>query len=162
MAERQQQRARHGAAHLYDVETMNEVVEQNTGQRRFDSYVMGIFGGLALMLATIGIYGVLSSSVQQRTPEIGIRMALGAPRGNVLKLVMAYCLKLVLIGVAAGLIVGLILARVLQSLLFGISLWNVGFYVAVCAGFLLVSAVACYQPARNAVRIDPVRALRSE
>ena len=75
---------------------------------------------------------------------------------------MAYGLKLVLIGVAAGLIVGLILARILQSLLFGISLWNVGFYVAVCAGFLLVSAVACYLPARNAVRIDPVRALRSE
>ena len=147
---------------LYDVETMNEVVEQNTGQRRFDSYVMGIFGGLALMLATIGIYGVLSSTVQQRTPEIGIRMALGAPRGNVLKLVMAYGLKLVLLGVAAGLIVGLILARVLQSLLFGISLWNVGLYAAICAGFLLVSAVACYLPARNAVRIDPVRALRSE
>ncbi len=147
---------------VYEVETMSEVVDQNTGQRRFDSYVMGIFGGLALLLAAVGIYGVLSSTVQQRTAEIGIRMALGARPENVMRLVIAYGLKLVLIGVTAGLLAGLLAVRVLQSLLFGVSLSNPGIYLAVCLGLLLVAAAACYLPARTAVNIDPMRALRSQ
>ncbi len=147
---------------IYDIATMREVVDLNTGQRRFDSYVMGMFGGLALLLAGIGIYGVLASTVQQRTAEIGIRMALGAPRANVLGLIMAYGLKLVLIGVAAGLIAGVLVARVLQSLLFGVSLSNLFVYGAISIGFLAVAAAACYFPARTAIKIDPAHALRSQ
>jgi putative ABC transport system permease protein len=147
---------------VYDVETMNDIVDENLGQRRFDSYLMGIFGGLALLLAGIGIYGVLTSTVQQRTPEIGIRMALGARRENVLRMVMGYGLKLVWIGMAIGLVVGLMVTRVLSSLLFGVSLANPLTYFAVCVGLTLVAVAACYLPARAAIKVDPVRALRAE
>ncbi|MGC2109626.1 MAG: ABC transporter permease [Candidatus Korobacteraceae bacterium] len=147
---------------VYDIETMSEVVETNLGQRRFDSYLMGIFGGLALLLAGIGIYGVLSSTVQQRTPEIGIRMALGARRENVLRMVMGYGLKLVLIGMGIGLVAGLIVTRVLASLLFGVSVANPLMYLAVCVGLTLVAIAACYLPARAAIKVDPVRALRAQ
>jgi len=147
---------------IYDVATMNEVVNDITSQRRFDSFVMGIFGGLALLLAGVGIYGVLASSVQQRTPEIGIRMALGAQRSDVLRMVMGYGLKLALVGMAIGLVAGLILTRLLASLLFGVSPSSPGWYLAVCAGLTAIAAVACYLPARTAITIDPVQALRSE
>ena len=147
---------------VYDVETMNEFVEENLGQRRFDSYLMGIFGGLALLLAGIGIYGVLTSTVQQRTPEIGIRMALGARRENVLRMVMGYGLKLVWIGMAIGMVAGLIVTRVLSSLLFGVSVANPLTYLAVCLGLTLIAVAACYLPARAAIKVDPVRALRAE
>jgi putative ABC transport system permease protein len=147
---------------VYDVETMNDIVDENLGQRRFDSYLMGIFGGLALLLAGIGIYGVLTSTVQQRTPEIGIRMALGARRENVLRMVMGYGLKLVWIGMAIGLMAGLMVTRVLSSLLFGVSLANPLTYLAVCVGLTLVAVAACYLPARAAIKVDPVRALRAE
>jgi ABC-type antimicrobial peptide transport system permease subunit len=147
---------------VYDVETMNDIVDENLGQRRFDSYLMGIFGGLALLLAGIGIYGVLTSTVQQRTPEIGIRMALGARRENVLRMVMGYGLKLVWIGMAIGLVVGLMVTRVLSSLLFGVSLANPLTYLTVCVGLTLVAVAACYLPARAAIKVDPVRALRAE
>lgn len=147
---------------VYDVETMNDVVEENLGQRRFDSYLMGIFGSLALLLAGIGIYGVLTSTVQQRTPEIGIRMALGARRENVLRMIMGYGLKLVWIGMAIGLVAGLIVTRVLASLLFGVSLANPLTYLAVCVGLTVVAVAACFLPARAAIKVDPVRALRAE
>jgi len=141
---------------------MSQVVDDITGQRRFDSFVMGIFGALALLLAGVGIYGVLASTVQQRTAEIGIRMALGAQRRDVLSMVMGYGLKLALLGMVIGLVAGFILTRLLASLLFGISPANPMSYLAVCAGLILVSAVACYLPARTAVTVDPVQALRSE
>ncbi len=147
---------------IYDVETMSDVVDENLGQRRFDSYLMGIFGGLALLLAGIGIYGVLTSTVQQRTPEIGIRMALGAQRDSVLRMIMGYGLKLVGLGLAIGLVAGYFVTRILASLLFGVTLGNPLTYLAVCTGLALVAAAACYLPAMAAVKIDPVRALRSE
>jgi len=147
---------------IYDVATMDEVVEENLGQRRFDSFMMGIFGGLALLLAGVGIYGVLSSTVQQRTQEIGVRMALGAQQGDVLRMVMSYGLKLVLVGMALGLVAGFILTRLLASMLFGVSPANPLSYLGVCAGLTLVAALACYLPARVAVRVDPSRALRAE
>ncbi len=147
---------------VYDVETMNDVVEENLGQRRFDSYLMGIFGGLALLLAGLGIYGVLTSTVQQRTPEIGIRMALGARPENVLRMILGYGLKLAWIGMAIGLVAGLIVTRVLSSLLFGVSVANPVIYLGVCVGLTLVAVAACYLPARAAIKVDPVRALRAE
>jgi ABC-type antimicrobial peptide transport system permease subunit len=143
---------------IYDVATMEEVMEENLGQRRFDSFMMGIFGGLALLLAGVGIYGVLSSTVQQRTQEIGVRMALGAQQGDVLRMVMSYGLKLVLMGMAPGLLAGFILTRLLASMLFGVSPANPLTYLGVCVGLTLVAALACYLPARVAVQIDPSRA----
>ena len=147
---------------VYDVETMQEVVDENLGQRRFDSFLMGVFGTLALLLAGLGIYGVLTSTVQQRTPEIGIRMALGAVRGDVLRMIMSYGLKLALLGMAIGLVAGVVLTRLLASLLFGVTPSSASLYLAVCGGLILVAAVACYLPARIAVKVDPVRALRAE
>ena len=141
---------------------MNDVVEENLGQRRFDSYLMGIFGGLALLLAGLGIYGVLTSTVQQRTPEIGIRMALGARPENVLRMILGYGLKLAWIGMAIGLVAGLIVTRVLSSLLFGVSVANLVIYLGVCVGLTLVAVAACYLPARAAIKVDPVWALRAE
>ncbi len=147
---------------VYDVQTMQEVVEENLGQRRFDSFLMGAFGGLALMLVAIGIYGVLTSTVEQRTPEIGVRMALGARRGDVLRMVMAHGMRLAVIGMAIGLVVGFAVTRLLASLFFGVSPSNPLAYLAVCAGMAAIAAVACYLPAQTAVRVDPVRALRAE
>jgi len=147
---------------VYQVETMDQVVEDNLGQRRFDSFLMAIFGGLALLLAGVGIYGVLTSTVQQRTHEIGIRLALGARPGNVVRMVMGYGLKLALTGMALGLALGFLLTRLLASLFFGVSPTNPLTYLAVCAGLTFVAAVACYWPARTAVKVDPVQALRAE
>jgi putative ABC transport system permease protein len=147
---------------VYQVETMDQVVEDNLGQRRFDSFLMAIFGGLALLLAWVGIYGVLTSTVQQRTHEIGIRMALGARPGNVVRMVMGYGLKLALAGMVLGLALGFLLTRLLASLLFGVSPTNPVTYLAVCAGLALVAAVACYWPARTVVKVNPVQALRAE
>jgi putative ABC transport system permease protein len=147
---------------VYQVETMDQVVEDNLGQRRFDSFLMAIFGGLALLLAGVGIYGVLTSTVQQRTHEIGIRMALGALPGDVVRMVMGYGIKLALAGMALGLVLGFLLTRVLASLLFGVSPTNPLLYLAVCAGLTLIAALACYWPARTAVKVNPVQALRTE
>jgi putative ABC transport system permease protein len=147
---------------VYQVETMDQVVEENLGQRRFDSFMMAIFGGLALLLAGVGIYGVLTTTVQQRTHEIGIRMALGAGRGDVVRMVMTYGLKLAIAGMLIGLAAGFLLTRVLASLLFGVSPTNPLTYLAVCAGLILVAVAACYWPARTAVKVDPVQALRAE
>jgi putative ABC transport system permease protein len=147
---------------IYDVETMDQVVKDNLGQRRFDSFLMAIFGGLALLLAGLGIYCVLTSTVQQRTPEIGVRMALGAQTSDVLSMIMGYGLRLALLGMVIGLVAGFILTRLLSSLLFGVRLTNPALYLAVCAGLMLIAAIACYLPARTAIKVDPVRALRAE
>ena len=146
----------------YDVRTLQEVVEENLGQRRFDSFLMAIFGGLALILASVGIYGVLASTVEQRTQELGIRMALGAREGDVLRLVITGGLKLVLIGMSLGLVVGFALTRWLATLLFGVSPANPLVYLAVAVGMILIALLACYLPARSAVKVDPILALRSE
>lgn len=147
---------------VYDVATMEQVLDDSTGQRRFNAFLMGIFGGLALVLAAVGIYGVLASTVEQRTQEIGIRMALGARPGNVLTMVLHHGLRLVAIGIVLGLVVGFALTRLLSSLLFGVSPANPATYISVCVVMTAVAALACYLPARRAVKVDPMRALRHE
>jgi predicted permease len=147
---------------VFDVLTMQDVLDDNLGQRRFDSFLMSIFGGLAVVLACVGIYGVLATTVVQQTREIGVRMALGARRGDVLKMIMGKGLRWVSLGLLIGVTLGFLLTRMLASLLFGVGPANPLTYLAVSAVLLAVAAVACYLPAVRAVRIDPMRALRYE
>jgi len=147
---------------VFDVLTMQDVLDDNLGQRRFDSFLMSIFGGLAVVLACVGIYGVLATTVVQQTREIGVRMALGARRGDVLMMIMGQGLRWVSIGLLIGVSVGFLLTRMLASLLFGVGPANLLTYIAVSGVMLAVAAVACYLPAVCAIRIDPMRALRCE
>jgi putative ABC transport system permease protein len=114
------------------------------------------------VLACIGIYGVLATTVVQQTRDIGVRMALGARRGDVLKMIMGQGLRWVAIGLGIGLLFGFLLTRMLASLLFGVGPTNPLTYIAVSAVMLSVAALACYLPAVRATRIDPMRALRYE
>jgi len=121
-----------------------------------------MFASLALVLAGTGIYGVLSYSVAQRTPEIGIRVALGARATDVLRLVVGQCLRLAVTGVAIGLVAAFALTRLMSSLLFGVTATDTATFLAVSLGLLTVAAMAAYLPARRATRIDPLVALRYE
>jgi putative ABC transport system permease protein len=147
---------------LFNITTMEEIVKDNMGQRRFNSLLMTAFAAVALILAALGIYGVLSSAVAQRTREIGIRMALGAGQENVTRMVLAQGFRLIATGALCGLVVGIALIGLLSTLLFGVSLTHIGTYVEVLATLFAVGLIACYIPAMRAVRVDPMIALRQE
>lgn len=147
---------------FFKISTMQEIVDDTMGQRRFNSLLMIAFAALALVLAAVGIYGVLSSAVAQRTREIGIRMALGASRENVTQMVLSQGLRLIALGIAVGLLAGIALLRLLSSLLFGVHLTSIGTYAEVLAMMFAIGLVACYIPAARAVRVDPIVALRQE
>jgi putative ABC transport system permease protein len=131
-------------------------------RRRFNTILLGIFAAAALLIAAVGIYGVISYSVSQRTHEIGIRMALGAQRGNVFKLVMGGGLKLILIGLGIGLIGALAVTLVLSTFLFGVTATDPVTFVGVSLFLTAVALLACYIPARRATKVDPLVALRHE
>jgi putative ABC transport system permease protein len=151
-----------GDAPVYGVKTMMQVTADSTAQRRFNTILMTSFAGIALLMATIGLYGVISYSVAQRSQEIGIRMALGAQPGNVLRMVLWYGLKLALAGVVFGLLLSLAVTRMMESLLYGVGATD-PLTLIIGAGFLtLVALLACYIPARRATKIDPMTALRYE
>jgi putative ABC transport system permease protein len=147
---------------LFNVRTLEEQVQGASAQEHTAALVTSMFGGLALLLAIIGLYGVMSYSVVQRTREIGIRMALGASRGDVLRLVVRSGMKLVLAGVAVGVVAAVALTRLIGSLLYGVTPTDVLTYVSVAVGLAIVALVACCVPARRAAKVDPLVALRYE
>jgi putative ABC transport system permease protein len=147
---------------LFEVRTMEQILDEDTSQRRFQSFVMSVFAGLALVLASIGLFGVLSSLVSQRTQEIGIRMALGAQTRDVLRMVLGEGLRMVLLGVIIGVAAGVALSRYLASLFFGVSPANPGTYLQVALLMMGIALVACLLPAWRAIRVNPMEALRYE
>ena len=147
---------------VYDVRTMEEVRAFSVSLYSFSAGSLGVFAAIALLLAAIGIYGVMSYAVMQRTQEIGIRMALGARAMDVLKLVVKNGMSLALLGIAAGLAGAFALTRLLQSLLFGITPTDALTFGVVTFGLLLIALIACYIPARRATKVDPLVALRYE
>ena len=147
---------------IFEVKTMDKIVEENMAQPRFNTVLLGIFGGLALVLAAVGIYGVLSYTVTQRTHEIGLRMALGARQADVLKMVMTHAVRMAAIGIVAGIVAALIATKALATLLFQISRTDPVTYVGIVVILGGVALLASYAPARRATRVDPMVALRNE
>jgi MacB-like periplasmic core domain/FtsX-like permease family len=144
------------------VRAMAEVMSGSLAQRKFNSVLVGAFAAIALLLATVGLYGVLAFSVTQRTREIGIRVAVGAQPRDVIKLVLADGLILALLGVGAGMIASLAGTRLLASLLYGLRPTDPATFAALAIFLIAVALTACLIPARRAARIDPVVALRYE
>jgi putative ABC transport system permease protein len=145
----------------YDIRPMAQVRADSVGQRRFVLLLVGAFGALALLMAAVGVYGVMALIVSERTPEIGIRLALGAQPGAVLRLVVIQGVTLAAIGVALGVTASLALTPLLTTQLFGVRPLDPATMAAVPGLLLAVAALACYLPARRAMRIDPVNALRA-
>jgi len=145
-----------------DIRSMDEIVSEAVARQRFSMLLLGIFAGLALILAAVGIYGVMSYTVLQRTREIGIRMALGGQRSDMLKMTIWHSLKLVLMGLTLGLAAAFVLTRVMTTLLFGISATDPLTYVAISFMLLAVAVLASYIPALRATKVDPMVALRYE
>ncbi len=145
-----------------EVATFESLLARESSPRRFNAALFAIFAGLALVLAATGVYGVLSYSVSQRTHEVGIRMALGAGRRDVLRLFMGQGMRLVIVGLLIGLAGALALTQLMSSLLFGVSTRDLTTFAVVSVGLILVGLFACYIPARRATRVDPLVALRYE
>jgi ABC-type antimicrobial peptide transport system permease subunit len=147
---------------VYLVRTMEQIVGQSLARRRFSTLLLSLFAGIALVLAVIGIYGVMAYLINQGAREIGIRMALGATPGGILKLVLRQGMSLALLGVFFGLIGAYALTRFMSSLLFGIAETDALTFLAIPSLLLLVSLLASYIPARRATRLDPMVSLRCE
>ena len=147
---------------LSRIRSMDEMMDASTGPRRFSMILLGIFAGVALTLAAIGLYGVMSYSVAQRSRELGIRIALGARVADILRMVVRQGLVLAVTGVGVGLVAALLVTRLIKSMLFGVPTTDLVTFGGMVVLLLFVAFVACYLPARRATRVDPVVALRAE
>ena len=147
---------------VFNVRTMEDIISESVAPRRFSMALLTVFAVVALALASIGIYGMLSYSVAQRTREIGLRMTLGAQRDSVLKLVIGQGMKLALIGVALGVVAAIAFTRTMKNLLFGISATDPVTFIAISLLLAFVALLACWVPARRATKVDPMVALRYE
>jgi ABC-type antimicrobial peptide transport system permease subunit len=147
---------------VFQAATMNEIRERGYWQYFLFGWMFSLFGGIALVLAAIGVYGVLSYSVEQRTQEIGVRMALGAGRRDVLKLVVAQGVKLALVGVVIGLVGSFFVTPILQTQLVNVSPKDPLSFIGVSIFLTAIAFIASYVPARRAMAVDPLVALRAE
>jgi ABC-type antimicrobial peptide transport system permease subunit len=147
---------------ISEVRTMAEYMDRSVARPRFNMVLFGAFAGLALLLAALGLFGVISYSVAQRTQEIGIRRALGAADGRVVGMVLKQGMTLAAAGVATGLAAAFALTRFLESLLFSVKPTDAVTLAAVATVLVVVALAACYVPARRAARVDPMTALRYE
>ena len=147
---------------LFGFTTLKDVVERGLAQERLFAVLSSLFGLLALTLAAVGLYGIMAYSVNQRTREIGLRIALGARSGGVLALIVGQGMKMVFAGLGVGLIAAVALTRLLESRLYGVAATDPLVFLGVSALLLLVALLACYLPARRATRVDPMEALRME
>jgi len=147
---------------IADIKTMEELVATTKAPRQFNTLLLVVFATVALALAVVGLYGVLAYSVSERTQEIGVRLALGAQVGSVLKLVIGQGMKLVVIGVVIGLAGSFALTRLMARLLFGVGPTDPLTFISVAALLMLVALLACWIPARRATKVDPMAILRHE
>jgi putative ABC transport system permease protein len=160
-AVRQQIRALE-ADYYFEYATMEQLLADSSAPRRFQTWLFGLFAALALVIATVGIYGAISYAVSQRTHEIGVRMAIGARAGDVLWLVIRRAIKLAIAGVAIGLTAAFALTRVMRSLLFEVSATDPATFALIALLLVLVALIASYIPAQRAMKVDPLQALRHE
>jgi predicted permease len=147
---------------IADIHTMGDLTSQATAQRRFQTTLLTAFAVMAMLLGMVGIYGLLAYSVKRRTSEIGVRIALGASRGHVLRMILWQGLKVSFLGLLFGLLGALALTRVLTSWLYGVSALDPITFVAVLVLLLFITVTACLIPARRAASVDPMRCLRYE
>ena len=147
---------------IYSVRTMDDVVANALGTRRVSMQLFAVFACAALLLAALGIYGVMAYSVTQRTQEIGIRMALGAQMRHIMQLILKHGVALVVLGVVVGLVAAVLFTRLMAHLLYGVTATDPLTFGAIALLLTFIALVACYLPARRAAHVDPVIALRSE
>lgn len=158
----EQLRLASGGFPVAHIRTMDEIVSRSTSRQDFNMTLLTIFGAIALVLAAIGIYGLMAYSVEQRTQEIGVRMALGADRADIRKLVVWSGMKLALVGIVIGIGAAFGLTRLIASFLFGVKTWDPTAFIAVPLILLAVALLAVWLPAMRASRVEPMRALRVE
>jgi putative ABC transport system permease protein len=145
-----------------DVQTMNDIVWKSIARQRLNLFLLSVFAVVALVLAAVGIYGIMSYAVTQRNREIGIRLALGAERQSIFKLILGRAIILALIGVVAGLLLSFVLMRSMSSILFGVSTIDPVIFILLSVFLIAVILIASFVPAWRATKVDPLISLRNE